>query len=374
MINKIRPYSIDGNVSRFEKLDALRGCFAILVVFYHFTYDIFDPENYLSNFIFSQSYIFVDFFFVLSGFVICHRYSDKLNDTKSFATFMKKRFIRLYPLLVYSVLMYSILKLYGLINQHGFSDPNYSWGTWGMEILEALTLMNSNPIFGSSLGMNPVTWTISAEMICYFLFGVVLVIGKNRFNYLFLFVHIFCFGFLFLDGSYSVSGNFGFVRGILNFSIGVMVYSLFLIKALNTSILQGIYILFLVILLFVFDNVPDIYKLILPYIFGFGVYIFANDSQGVNFLKNNFFKFLGERSYSIYLNHYLILWVVYFLEFRILNFPYNVVTTVICLCISLFATLIYSDFTYKYIEIISKNRLSKWKSIPRLVNSKYDRR
>ena len=54
---------------------------------------------YLSQNIFmSNSELAVDFFFVLSGFVISLNYFYKLNDFNIFFDFIKKRFLRLYPL------------------------------------------------------------------------------------------------------------------------------------------------------------------------------------------------------------------------------------------------------------------------------------
>ena len=89
---------------RIEKLDGLRGIFSMMLVFYHY------PQEYLPAFIFNnfllrESYTFVDFFFVLSGFVISYNYST-ISNSADFFIYLKKRFIRLFPLLIYTSLVY----------------------------------------------------------------------------------------------------------------------------------------------------------------------------------------------------------------------------------------------------------------------------
>jgi peptidoglycan/LPS O-acetylase OafA/YrhL len=61
-------------VERFENLDALRGTCALLVALFHL------PANGLlaSNALVRHAYLFVDYFFVLSGFVIAFSYGDRL--------------------------------------------------------------------------------------------------------------------------------------------------------------------------------------------------------------------------------------------------------------------------------------------------------
>ena len=83
-------------ISHFTYLDALRGVAAISVVIYHCSINLgvrFFPNAFLA----------VDFFFVLSGFVIAHAYEQKLQNTLSITTFLKKRILRLHPLYILSL-------------------------------------------------------------------------------------------------------------------------------------------------------------------------------------------------------------------------------------------------------------------------------
>src|ERR1700737_2363832 len=84
----------DGDAKvRFDALDSLRGLSALMVVLYHANF-----SSFLYNLpIIRHSYLFVDFFFVLSGFIMYYNYGS-LTDTASFRQFIGMRFFRLYPL------------------------------------------------------------------------------------------------------------------------------------------------------------------------------------------------------------------------------------------------------------------------------------
>ncbi len=76
---------------RYEVLDGMRGIAAFCVMMYHYTM--------CTNFpIFRNAFLAVDLFFILSGFVIAHTYSQRLLNGMSFTEFFCRRVIRLYPM------------------------------------------------------------------------------------------------------------------------------------------------------------------------------------------------------------------------------------------------------------------------------------
>ena len=81
---------------RFEGLDGLRGVASIIVVIFHL-FETFsgDPTHQIVN----HGYLAVDFFYVLSGFVICYAYDDRWNRM-SLWDFYKRRLIRLHPMVI----------------------------------------------------------------------------------------------------------------------------------------------------------------------------------------------------------------------------------------------------------------------------------
>ncbi|MGQ8336416.1 acyltransferase family protein [Sunxiuqinia sp. A32] len=77
-------------------LDGLRGVAAIIVVFFHLTEPL--ATGHLDNVV-NHGYLAVDFFFLLSGFVIGYAYDDRWNKI-TIGSFLRRRFERLQPLVV----------------------------------------------------------------------------------------------------------------------------------------------------------------------------------------------------------------------------------------------------------------------------------
>ena len=84
----------------YEILDGLRGVAALLVVFYH----IFEGLSFAAGgtliTVINHGYLAVDFFFILSGFVIGYAYDDRWGKTLTLGNFFKRRLIRLHPMIV----------------------------------------------------------------------------------------------------------------------------------------------------------------------------------------------------------------------------------------------------------------------------------
>lgn len=89
----------------YELLDGLRGVAALLVVWYH----VF--EGFATSPIdqrFNHGYLAVDFFFILSGFVIGYAYDDRWQTTMTVRNFFKRRLIRLHPMVVLGAVLGAI--------------------------------------------------------------------------------------------------------------------------------------------------------------------------------------------------------------------------------------------------------------------------
>ena len=94
---------------RFEVLDSWRGICALMVALLHF-----EAFSHLKDMpFFNDTYLFVDFFFVLSGFVIAANYQARLGNGFGVTKFMLLRFGRLYPL--YFVMLIAFLRLKSLM-------------------------------------------------------------------------------------------------------------------------------------------------------------------------------------------------------------------------------------------------------------------
>jgi peptidoglycan/LPS O-acetylase OafA/YrhL len=94
--------SFNDTKSHYEILDGLRGLAAIMVVAFHIL-ETFTGGNH-SKQIINHGYLAVDFFFVLSGFVIGYAYDDRWGKM-SLGDFFKRRLIRLHPMIIIGMLI-----------------------------------------------------------------------------------------------------------------------------------------------------------------------------------------------------------------------------------------------------------------------------
>ena len=94
---------------RYEILDGLRGVAAVLVVLFHLleTY-----SNGQSTQIINHGYLAVDFFFVLSGFVIGYAYDDRWDKMTTWG-FFKRRLGRLQPMVIMGTVVGACFYLFG---------------------------------------------------------------------------------------------------------------------------------------------------------------------------------------------------------------------------------------------------------------------
>jgi peptidoglycan/LPS O-acetylase OafA/YrhL len=101
---------------------------------------------------------------------------------------------------------------------------------------------------------------------------------------------------------------------------------------------------------------------ILPAFFGTFVFIYAlSDGLYVRRLSTGFFQFLGKISYSVYLNHAIVLILVTRLFFDVLKVPKNEWTILVSVLFSLVAVILYSKFTFENVELKNMYRYSRKK-------------
>lgn len=83
---------------RFETLDGMRGIAAIFIMLFH--YNIQSGYRFFFN-----AFTAVDFFFILSGFVILHSYGSKLDNGMAYTDYLSRRIARLLPLSMFGVIL-----------------------------------------------------------------------------------------------------------------------------------------------------------------------------------------------------------------------------------------------------------------------------
>ena len=333
-------------MQRINKLDGLRGLFALFVVLFHFNINN-APAALVNNFFVRESYIFVDFFFILSGYVISLSYADSLTNLKSFRKFLLKRFIRLYPLLLFSTFMYWYFV-------HPFLD------TTNIHLaLDTLLLTNATPLLGTGIGMNYPSWSISSEMISYIVFGICsfIAIHKKK-TILMAIITLGCFAFLIGQQNYFLTGTYGFIRGLACFNLGYFIYrfsnkNLKIPNALEWFISICIIILmYLHFTLTIKNPILNIaLQFLIPITFATCIFILIKTNGLLSqMLQTRPLLFLGKISYSVYLNHAFVIGFGIPKLYKLIKIVDADTKKGVCLMILLFSLLVYSWATQYFIE------------------------
>jgi len=195
----------------FFKLESLRGVAACLVILFHSSFNFgLLPVAFISN-----SYLFVDFFFIISGFVMSYAYGGKIKEGLSFKNYIFLRLGRIYPLHLFMLFLWLP---YILIKQY-----MYTSGYGGTDQFEASNLSSfiSNLVLLQSMGLhshlswNGPSWSISTELFAYVIFYILtfLVDKKNKLV-LPIIVPILCYLFLFSLGrnNLNITFDYGFIN------------------------------------------------------------------------------------------------------------------------------------------------------------------
>lgn len=293
---------------RFEVLDSFRGIAAISVVIFHMHY-IGSITEY--DF-FRSSYLFVEFFFVLSGFVLAHGYA--LKDNFTFKNFAILRTFRLMPLHVFMLLVFIVFevgKLLAYNNGFSFNNEPFTNSAAIKEILPNLLLLQSWLPFSEHLSWNSPSWSISVEYYMYMIFFITLFLKKMKYILWFL---ISMVSFLFISNGSDILQ--GVLRGLSSFFAGSLVYILYLrthvkLDERGNKLFSFIEIFLIFLTIYVVSYPKYEYKsIIATVLFMVNVYIFSFEKGIISvMLKKWLFQLLGKLSYSIYMTHTAILFV-----------------------------------------------------------------
>lgn len=333
-------------MNRIHKLDGLRGLFALFVVLFHFNKHN-APQFIVDNFFIRESYIFVDFFFILSGYVISLTYDQRLNTLDQFFTFFKKRFIRLYPMLFFSTCMY-----WYFVHPH-FDNRNI------LLALDTLLLTNATPILSSNIGMNYPSWSISSEMISYLIFGLLSILAmQKRKNILLGLLTIGCFVLLAMQQNYFQTGSFGFVRGLACFNLGYFVYIAASKKINMSNHLEWLVLIGITALMYYHYTAtlehPFLMvslQFIIPIAFASFILVLLKTNGFLSqFLQTRPFIFLGGISYSVYLNHAFVIGFLIPKLFKWIQFANGETKKAISIGVLLVVLVLYSWATQYFIE------------------------
>jgi peptidoglycan/LPS O-acetylase OafA/YrhL len=165
--------SAHGTIRSFE---GARGLAALLVALFHF--GLGEPSILRVP----AGYLFVDLFFVLSGFLICASYAHKLGSPGELPVFLVRRIGRLLPLLLVATLAYVAVIDAGIF-VHWLQGPARTTPHWVRptlkELLATLTMTHSLGLFDHVI-LNYAAWSISTEFYAYIAFALLCLLLRGR--------------------------------------------------------------------------------------------------------------------------------------------------------------------------------------------------
>lgn len=366
---------------RFEALDAFRGICALFVVVFHLR--LIGSVTELS--FFRGSAIFVEFFFVLSGFVLAHGYG--FREGLAFKPFMKARFFRIYPLHLFMFLVFVALEFSKFIaakfGGFSFGTAPFTNSTAPNEIIPNLLLIQSWTPFTDHLSFNYPAWSISIEFYMYVLLFFSIVLFKSYRLLSWFLISLAAFVLIYLGSDVVVDTV---LRGLSCFFGGSFAYVIYR-KIANINIpyaLGSIVEAALLIAIVLAVQTSNEYRSVFaPLLFIVTVLFFAFESGMFSKLfRVNLLQHAGKLSYSIYMTHAAIIFClipaamvinkILGIEFapivggaRILDFGNSIINNLFILAI-LALVILVSSFTYRYVELTgqklnkrTKNALSE---------------
>ena len=335
---------INSKTQYFDQLQVLRGVAAIMVVFHHSIGSLkyyHQINYYFLDLIGSIGKLGVDFFFILSGFIISFSATEKYDTQNALKNFFLNRIFRIYvPYLPIGILM---LLLYSFL-------PHFSYGNRSISLLTSLTLIpNGSPALS-------VAWTLTFELFFYVVFCISFI-SKKAWNYFLIlwFLLILFFNYFqvvpsFLQNSFSKiflsTYNLEFILGYI---LACLVTSIIIKK----SFLWLGFVIFTSIFIILKLNKISYFYFDLNLIFGFAsfIIIYLAILYNKKLSKKSLFMIIGNSTYSIYLVHNP-------LQMIVIRFLPKIDTLTSSLLILLLVVLVSVGVGYFYSFVFEKKLIS----------------
>ena len=312
--------------NHFEILDGLRGVAAVMVVIFHL-FDAFSGDNHLIKII-NHGYLAVDFFFLLSGFVIGYAYNDRWNKM-SLKVFFKRRLIRLHPMVIMAMVIGAICFYFGAspilfpqLSQVPFWKVLLTMFV-GFTLLPLPTSMDIRG-WGEMHPLNGPAWTLFFEYVGNILYGVFIRRISNTFLSLLVFLSACALIHLAITspngdvfGGWSIEPaqfRIGITRLLFPFLAGVLLSRLKKTSRIKNAFALSVLMIIVVLSLPRVGGTENLWlnglyeSFSIVILFPLIVYIGAS-GEIKNEVSLKICKFFGNISYPIYIIHFPLIYI-----------------------------------------------------------------
>lgn len=348
---------------RLDFLDALRGLAAVYVLIYHMIY-ISEPDLQVPHWaamVALNGGMGVTLFFVVSAFSLYYTMPLRLAEPRPWASFYIHRFFRIAPLfyLWIALTMLRDAQVFNVV--HSAKEVAIS----------ASFLFNLLP--QGQEGFVWAGWTIGIEMVFYAMFPLFYLFAKNRARALTL-VLILIVAWFAVKGlmpyfttdakTVDMFSKWNFLRHLPVFACGAVAYYVFMhdhggfesaIEVTKPSVDGGVLMLALALFLYV-----ALLNGWLPNVFGdfyywqavlFTLLLLGLARAPLRLLVNRVTRYLGRISYSLYLCHPTLVFLLGPVYVRIYaHLPTSTLAFLACVAVTLAVCIVVSELTYRLVE------------------------
>ena len=356
-------------------------CIAILLHWNDHILPAINVENNLESinillfYISKNGYVFVEMFYIISGFLFAKNYMNRINKKNGLTIkkFLTKRYIRIFPLVIISSIVMYILHFLYYLKLNTF----FTCGTLKINRLVFDILFSGISTFGASINpLNGPLWYIGPLMICYILAYYLTIHYKKNKNYYIFFVPIIISIYIITNEITFFIFNINMARGLLSFFVGVLLGNKELENILNNLKKKSKYMLKAILLIIIgcfmyiilsnkseqfigsFNDTIITYSIIIfPTLL-----ILLYDIKWLDKLgKTKLFQFLGNISFSIYIwNFPIIIVLTYLIKVGILKYTHAWELMVISIIIHLvIGTLSYYLIEKKSLKMLNTKEFKK---------------
>ena len=297
-MSNISASAFSDTKAHYDLLDGLRGVAALMVIWYH----VFEGFAFASNSAIetlNHGYLAVDFFFILSGFVIGYAYDDRWGKSLTMKDFFKRRLIRLHPMVIMGAVLGAItFCIQGSVQWDG---THIAISMIMLSLLCTIFFIPAMPGVGYEVRgngemfpLNGPCWSLFFEYIGNILYGNIGVgwtlDGVNFLGGSLRMLFPFSLGMLMSRNfkPMKVKGAFWICTIAL-----IALFSVPYLEGLEPLCMNGVYEAFCVIVAF-------------PIILWIGASGTTTDKQSTKICK-----FLGDISYPVYVIHYPLMYLFY---------------------------------------------------------------
>jgi peptidoglycan/LPS O-acetylase OafA/YrhL len=296
---------------RYSTLDGWRGLCALAVAVFHLPLVSHLTELGLIR----HAWLFVDFFFVLSGFILSHVYLPRLNEAAEIAPFMLRRFGRLWPLHIVMLGIFILLECGKLVAwQHGIRGEEVPFTA-----SHAVSAIPTNILLIQAMGLqslptwNGASWSISTEIWVSLLFALIVLYARQWLLVLCAaLAALSCLVVAYWSPDFmQADGTWAFFRCTFGFFVGVLAYSYFAgpnAARRRNSYMDALAECSAIAAIVAFVTIASgPWSLVGPLVFGVAVVVFSREEGPISLiLKFKPLRRLGELSFAIYMVNELI--------------------------------------------------------------------